>query len=155
MGITGSPHHAKGRNGRLRSRKVYGQHLVVPGEFFPRDSSTEEVNIQQLRDTVGNFAPCRPTRDNQRPAYIPRDLKTCRYVFIREDGHRAPLTPPYQGPFQVLDRREKSFKIQLHKRSDWVSVDRLKPAYLDATDHDDNTYTRSGRLSKPRTLLDL
>ena len=134
---------------------VYGEQLTVPGEFFPRDQSTDDVNVQKLRETVGRFAPCRPIRVQQRHTYVPRDLRTTKYVFIREDAHRAPLTPPYKGPFLVLDRHEKTFKLQLSNRTDWVAIDRLKPAYLEATDHDDKIYTRSGRLSKPRTLLDI
>jgi len=39
-------------------------------------------------------------------------------------GH--PLVPAYTGPFQVLERRPKTFKILHDSKEDWVTVDRLK-----------------------------
>jgi hypothetical protein len=46
------------------------------------------------------------------------------------------LEPPYSGPYQVLSRQEKTFKILMRGRSVTVSPDRVKPAYtLNETDH--------------------
>ena len=89
---------------------VFGQPLVVPGEFFPRDENADSVQIEKLRTIAGKFAPCRPTRDTNRQSYVPVDLRTCEFVFIREDAHQPPLSFKYQGPFRVLDRREKNTK---------------------------------------------
>ena len=38
---------------------------------------------------------------------------------------------PYKGPYRVLERRSKYFKLDLGSREDVVSVDRLKLAFLD------------------------
>ena len=46
-------------------------------------------------------------------------------------------------------RKEKTIKVQLANREDWIAIDRLKPAYIDASDLTNAYYTRSGRLSKP------
>ena len=41
------------------------------------------------------------------------------------------LNPVYNGPYIVLDRTEKYFKIDLNTRVDNVSIDRLKAADTD------------------------
>ncbi|XP_066980500.1 uncharacterized protein [Macrobrachium rosenbergii] len=46
------------------------------------------------------------------------------------DAHRPPLTRPYRGPYRVVNRASKAYLINIHGREDWVSVDRLKPAFL-------------------------
>ena len=53
------------------------------------------------------------------------------HVFIRRDAVKSPLQPPYDGPFKVISRATKFFKIDLGTRTDTVSLDRLKPAHLD------------------------
>jgi hypothetical protein len=42
-------------------------------------------------------------------------------------GVVPPLSSLYQGPYRVLDRREKFFKLEVGARPEVVSVDRLKP----------------------------
>ena len=112
------------------SEMVYGQPLVVPGKFFPYDSTADQTQIDILRQ---HLAPCRPSKLNNTTSYIPADFSTCEYVFIREDAHKPPLSKPYRGPFRVLTRTDKSYRVQLDNREDWISIDRLKPAYLDIT----------------------
>ena len=60
-------------------------------------------------------------------------LSKATHVFVRIDGHRSPLQRPYTGPFPVLERGPKHFKIKFaNGREDRVSVDRLKAARLPA-----------------------
>ena len=132
---------------------VYGQPLVVPGEFFPRDDADNDTKIEDLRQIAKKFAPSRPTHRSCRPTYVPPQLETTEFVFIREDAHQPPLSCPYKGPFRVVSRSSKAYKIQLDNREDWVAIERLKPAYTDSSDHDDGTYTRSGRLSRPPQIF--
>ena len=44
---------------------------------------------------------------------------------------RKPLQPPYDGPFKVLKRGDKHFTLQLKDYKGVVSLDCLKPAYID------------------------
>ena len=127
---------------------VYGQPLVVPGEFFPRDETVEAVQIERLRRVAGDLAPCRPTRRTTQTVYVPNELKTCKFVFIREGGNKPSLSPAYRGPYSVLKRNDKSFLVDLLTRSDWVSIDRLKPAYIDIGDLSTQHFSRSGRQIK-------
>ncbi|XP_046384892.1 uncharacterized protein LOC124155220 [Ischnura elegans] len=40
------------------------------------------------------------------------------------------LHAPYDGPFRVLQRNGKTFKVQLPSRDSNISIDRLKPAHV-------------------------
>ncbi|GBM33764.1 hypothetical protein AVEN_47059-1 [Araneus ventricosus] len=58
------------------------------------------------------------------------DLLTCTHVFVRYDAVRAPLRPPYDGPFLVIDRTDNFFRIQREGKVKVVSIHRLKPAFM-------------------------
>uniref|UniRef100_A0A0K8SX31 Uncharacterized protein n=2 Tax=Lygus hesperus TaxID=30085 RepID=A0A0K8SX31_LYGHE len=65
--------------------------------------------------------------------FVHKDLSTCSHVFVRRDAVRRPLQQPYDGPFLVLERHEKFYKLRVKDVEVVVSVDRLKPAFLPAT----------------------
>ena len=71
---------------------------------------------------------------------------------MRVDAAKPPLTPPYVGPFKVLQRKEKTFQLQIRNTLDWVSIDRLKPAYLLSDDVPDLKFSRAGRPLRGRDL---
>ena len=75
------------------------------------------------------------TRTQHKPSYVHPDLNTASHVFIRDDTVRKSLQPPYQGPFPVLRRTDKFFVIERYGKRDNVSIDRVKPAYLEREDH--------------------
>ncbi|XP_064479131.1 uncharacterized protein LOC135392345 [Ornithodoros turicata] len=64
--------------------------------------------------------------------YVHDDLETCTHVFVRVDAVRKPLQPPYTGPYQVVSRTSKSFSLIINGKQEQVSIDRLKPAYIEA-----------------------
>ena len=68
------------------------------------------------------------------PRHLPTSLASCKYIFVRNDAHRTPLTRPYRGPYLVVDRNPKAYRLRVSGRLDWVSIDRLKPAYLEDDD---------------------
>lgn len=76
--------------------------------------------------------PVQPRLQRRTPIYVPHDLRTSTHVFVRRDTVRKPLQQPYDGPFRVVERRDKHFVLDLGGRTDTVSVDRLKPAHLAA-----------------------
>jgi cleavage and polyadenylation specificity factor subunit 1 len=62
--------------------------------------------------------------------YVPSELKNCEYVWLRIDRVLRPLEAPYQGPYKVIARRDKTFDIQTLSGSvKTVSIDRLKPVF--------------------------
>ena len=58
-----------------------------------------------------------------------------QFVLVRADKVQSSLVPKYTGPFRVLRRWKKCFRLQLENRKDTVSVDRLRPFYEDEADH--------------------
>lgn len=54
---------------------------------------------------------------------------------------RPEFQPPYDGPFPVLSRQEKHFTIQLRRGRVNISIDRLKPAYIEQHHDEDQSTT--------------
>ena len=61
---------------------------------------------------------------------VPRSLATVSHCFLRVDAVKKPLTPPYDGPYRVLARTDKTFTIMKNEKPLVVSIDRVKPAFL-------------------------
>lgn len=85
--------------------------------------------------------PPRPATNRQ--TYMSKDLLDCTHVFIRHDAVRKPLQQPYDGPFLVTKRTDKHFTIQRNNHEEVVSVDRLKPVYIDTSVKTDTTLPTS------------
>ena len=110
---------------------VYGSDLVLPHQF----SSAHEPPNQfytNLKDSMSGFSPI-PARHNtpstvQLPEDIPSSLSSCPMVLVRKDGHVPPLAPLYAGPYKVLSRSRRTFRLQVGSKVEVVSVQRLKPA---------------------------
>jgi hypothetical protein len=49
---------------------------------------------------------------------------------LRNDTVKGPLQPPYDGPYKVIERGDKNFKILINNKNTIVSIDRLKPAFI-------------------------
>ena len=142
---------------------VHGAPLTVPGDFLPRGQDTDDVAhfLPRLRETVRKLAPRPPVPHGTKPSSVPTALADSRFVFVRQDSHRPPLTPPYEGPYKVLVHGDKSFVLYYGTRQDSVSIDRLKPAFVDPMTPIEaakraprgrpptGVETRSGRLVRP------
>ncbi|CAH8572586.1 unnamed protein product [Heterobilharzia americana] len=117
---------------------VYGTTLRLPGEYFnpATDVPPDLTNyVQQLRRHMSTLRPQSPRyRDNQ--VYVPQCISNCTHVFVRHDGVRKPLQPPYEGPFKVISKSDKVVTVERSGRRETVSIDRIKPAFMepDVTD---------------------
>ena len=115
---------------------IYGTTIRLPGEFFETSTASHEPAaselLTQLRTTMATLRPKQTSHHRQLSPHVPGELQDCRFVFIRHDAHRKPLQCTYDGPFRVLERATKYFTLDLNGKRDTVSVDRLKPAFLDA-----------------------
>jgi len=112
---------------------VYGSKLQLPGDMLhptsrlPCDAASF---LQDLRATMSDLSP-KPTSSHARPKFFVHPaIENCSHVFLRVDAVKPPLVPPYEGPYRVLERGKKTFKIEKNNRELVVSVDRLKPAFL-------------------------
>ena len=112
---------------------VYGAPLALPGQshnLAGAPPSTEPF-LCDLRQAMEKLQPVpTSTHGNVTAEHIPAEFQKCPMVWIRRDGHRQPLTPQYNGPFQVVGRQEKFFRIKRGEKEDAVSIDRLKPATI-------------------------
>ncbi len=48
-------------------------------------------------------------------------------MYVRRGGTLPPLAPLYVGPYEVLERVDKHFRLAVGGREEAVSIDRLKP----------------------------
>ncbi|ROT81000.1 integrase core domain protein [Penaeus vannamei] len=109
---------------------VYGATLALPADFIVTAGNFEPGTFgKQLyeRMTRVRSRPTRPTR--QQDIYMPPGLQDCSHVFVRKHP-RPPLCPPYESPFPVIRRGDKTITIRRPKGEDTVTVDRVKPAHL-------------------------
>ena len=113
---------------------VYGTTLRLPAEFFDSSSSNEldPVNyVAKLRSNMQTLRATPPRRHSKHKAYISKDLTRCTHVFVRYDGVQKPLQPPYNGPYKVIQRDDKTYTIEVNGQQKVVSLDRLKPAHIE------------------------
>jgi hypothetical protein len=65
--------------------------------------------------------------DKELPEDLPRELWAEDRVWVRRGGHTPPLLTLYDGPYTVLQRSLRHFRLQLGNRGDNISTSRLKP----------------------------
>ena len=83
---------------------------------------------------MSEIRPLPTSQHGEKKTFMFRDLETSPYVFVRHDAIGDPLQPPCDGPYQVIQRGEKTFTIRVKDKSVKVSVDRLKPAFVVSED---------------------
>ena len=112
---------------------LYGTPLRLPGEFFPPAGGMGSVPtsefVSQLQRDIRDMTPFpaefHSAGTGRSP--VPTSLWSTPAVFVRLDVVKRPLTPPYTGPFEVLERNHKTFVLSRSGKPWTVSVDRLKP----------------------------
>ena len=114
--------------GSSPSEAVFGTQLCLPGEFLTSGDMSQSDFIRRIDIAVSNFSSSVPHHRSV-PLRFPSALSTSKFVFVREDAVKPPLSPLYRGPYLVLERTDKYFKLQIGDETDTVSVDRLKPAF--------------------------
>ena len=72
-----------------------------------------------------------PCHQQQRSSYVSDNLQTRAHAFIRHDALKKPLQPPYEGPYEVISRSPKHFTMNVKGSKEIVSLNRLKPAFVD------------------------
>ena len=117
------------------SELALGCTLRLPGQMILPDTpewTTPTTYVHRLRAHMRQFQPAM-TRKQFPRTYVPDSLKSVSHVFVRVDGYKPPLTPPYRGPFLVLKRNDKYFTVEIAGQPCTISIDRLKPAFIENT----------------------
>ena len=90
-----------------------GNTLTLPGELLPTNTPSEDsvARTEVLRNLCHDVALMCPTpgMDHAKHAVrIPVTLKDATDVYVWRDRHRGPIDPAYNGPYQVVEHRDKT-----------------------------------------------
>jgi hypothetical protein len=109
---------------------VFGAQPVLPGHFLDSPESPSPNFLKELQNVLSGKTPPPPVHNSiPGPLTLPEDLLLASHVFVRRDGAQSPLSAAYDGPFRVLERSLRFFKLQVGSRTDTVSTLRLKPCH--------------------------
>ena len=122
-------------SGCAPSDLLYGSPLRLPGDVVLVGQSAipppASEFASQLQSTMRRSSPM-PVLHHGSPASsrVDAGLASASHAFLRVDAVKRPLVPPYEGPFQILERSQnnKTFVILRRDKPVTVTVDRLKPA---------------------------
>jgi len=113
---------------------VYGTTLRLPGQFF---NTSTDITTTDPSDYVSKLMYRLKATPPRQPFYknsaVSSALSNCIHVFIHHDAVKKPLQQQYDGPFQVISRKDKHFTVEVKGKKEVVSIDHLKPAFLDSS----------------------
>ena len=112
---------------------LYGTPLRLPGQLIdaaPVSVSPPSSDLVRHLQEIMKLSEQMPVNyHGTTQSHLPPSLTDARYVFVRIDAVKPPLTRPYEGPFCVITPGVKTFTIERLGKPWVVSVDRLKPAW--------------------------
>ncbi|XP_032688171.1 uncharacterized protein LOC116852194 [Odontomachus brunneus] len=112
---------------------IYGEPIRLPGEFLQKSSAEKNDSssfIQDLRRRIQKLQPQTVRQHGQRAVFEYKNMNETIHVFIRYDAPTRALQPTYDGPYEVMQRNPKFFKLMIGAKTSNISIDRLKPAYI-------------------------
>lgn len=136
---------------------VYGQTLRLPGEMVSANNSSANYNehefIAAFRERMRNMHPTSTAHHTNGNVFVQKSLQHCTHVFIRIDAVKPPLTPPYNGPYPVMKRGNKFYKVNVKGKNVNISIDRLKAAFTEPIDNNQFSQHQvpASILSEPKT----
>ena len=115
---------------------VYGTILRLPETNF--ESTNIDDQCEYLKKTPKTFKNilATPTNTHTRNSILklPQSVIDAQFIFISSDAHRSPFQKNHDGPFKVLERKEKYFVVmnkgQMEQRCLSVDLNRLKSAIM-------------------------
>ena len=115
---------------------MYGTTLCLPGDFFQASTLTDMVEdplsyVDQLKATMQRLPPIPTRHHTSQNSYIPPALSSSQHEYIQHNTVKHSLQPPYDGPFLVLKRTPKHYTVKVNDQQQTVSINRLKPAFLE------------------------
>jgi len=130
LGLRATP---KEDTGFSVSEAVFGSALTLPGEMLDVPELHSDSYLRKIERAVNGFAVNPPHHvRSTTPPRVPAALMKSKFVFVREDTVKPTLAPRYRGPYLVVSRQSKYFRLQIGAKQDSVSVDRLKPVFSDS-----------------------
>ena len=102
--------------------------------------------VTELYRNMRELTPTEMAHHATAKVHLPATLQEADLVYVRTDSVRPPLVRPYTGPFRILEKYPKYFKIDKNGKPDNVSIDRLKPAFI----FDNNIAEKPKKITQPR-----
>ena len=140
---------------RSAAKMAYGMTLRLPGDFtenYTVDAHTDLENYSnRLRVAMSRLRLSPPRATNQKDTFQYKELDTCSHVFLRRIAIAPPLTAPYDGPYKVVARSGRVFKVLIKGKVETVTADRVKPAHIERTPEDEHT-RQSTAMSKTTAI---
>lgn len=111
---------------------LYGTNLRLPVDLLERQDDIILDPMQYTDRLVRHMQTVGPivTRTPSNSSYLDPHLQHCKYVFVKNEGKKG-LNPVYSGPFLVLEKKDKYFKVQLSNRVDTITISRIKAAHTE------------------------
>lgn len=114
------------------SQLVYGEALRLPGDFFvppPASLSPAELLVK-MHNRLAELCPTPAAHHTGRSFFVHPALHKATHCFVRVDAVRPSMSPPYTGPFRVIERGDKTFVLEVKGVPKAFTIDRLKAAYV-------------------------
>ncbi|GBL98804.1 hypothetical protein AVEN_8679-1 [Araneus ventricosus] len=110
---------------------VHGSNLRSSGQFLKDNSVKTEPSdfLDLLQQHFRGLRLAAASSHSSAQIFVYKELVNCSHLFVRRDAVRRPLQQPYDGPFQVLQKKEKVYKIQVKDKPIWISINGLKPVF--------------------------
>jgi hypothetical protein len=102
----------------------------LPNQYLSiSDENTMNEFLVQINNILNNPSLSRHNvpADQELPEDLPPALWAADRVWVRRCGHVPPLTPLYDGPYAVVQRSLRHFRLQIGDKQDNISTSRLKP----------------------------
>ncbi|GFX37101.1 hypothetical protein TNCV_1712941 [Trichonephila clavipes] len=111
---------------------VYGTTLRLPSDMLNVSiiPPCDEEFITSLHNIMRHLNPVATSTHGHYAYFVHPALSSCTHVFLRIDKVSPPLTQPYTGPHEVIARTDKTLQIIINSKPSWVSIDRVKPAFV-------------------------
>jgi hypothetical protein len=112
------------------AQALYGTPLALPNQYLSiNNEQTMNEFIIHIDSILKNIPMTRhnTAADKELPEDLPQELWAEDRVWVHRGGHAPPLAPLYDGPYTVLQRSLRHFRLQMGDREDNVSTSRLKP----------------------------
>lgn len=100
---------------------LYGQTLRLPGEMFenikikPKPNNESEF-LTELCEHMQKLRATTTAHHAKGESFVHKALASSSHVFLQNDKVKSPLTQPYDGPFKVIRRDDKHYKIEINGR---------------------------------------
>ncbi|GFS63454.1 pol polyprotein [Trichonephila inaurata madagascariensis] len=112
------------------------------------DSSPIQL-VENLNSHFDSIRPSLASSHSKKSVFVHPALKDCSHISIRNDTVRKRLQAPYDGPFRILHRTDKTFDVDINGRKSTISIDRVKPAFLERYLEHPPVVTETVRSDKP------